>query len=182
AAAGLVRAAGSAVAGDLSGLLEQAGFTVRRAVLYEAEPADQLSPATVTALANGTFDLVLFFSPRTAATFVALVRSAGEGVVAGCRKATALCLSPAVAAALGALPWRAVEVATRPELPALLELVDRALGVDADATPPPPRPEAPRAAVVDVEPPRRSRAALVTAALIVVAAGAAFALGWWTSP
>ena len=181
-AGALFHAAGSAVAGDLSGLLEQAGFTVRRAVLYEAEPADQLSPSTVTALANGTFDLVLFFSPRTAATFVTLVRSAGEGVTAGCRKATALCLSPAVAAAIAELPWHAVQVATRPELPALLDLVDRALGVDANATPPPPRPETPHAAVVDVAPPRRSRAALVTAALIVVAAAAAFALGWWTSP
>src|SRR5262249_44336104 len=157
------------------GLLEQAGFTIRRAVLYEAKPVEQLSPATVTALANGVFDLVLFFSPRTAATFVTLVRAAGEGVVAGCRKATALCLSPAVATALGGLPWPAVEGAPRPELPALLDLVDRALGVEADVAPPP-RPEVPRATVIDVEPPRSSRRALAAAALIVVAAVVAFAL------
>jgi len=173
-------AAGSVVAGDLSGLLEQAGFTVRRAVLYEAKPADQLSPSTVTALANGAFDLVLFFSPRTAATFVTLARAAGEGVVGGCRKATALCLSPAVAAALGELPWRSVEVAAQPELPALLDLVDRSLAVEADVTPPP-RPEMRRAPVIDVEPPRRSRMVLAAAALIVIAAVAAFAVGWWTS-
>ena len=80
----LFHAAGSAVAGDLAGLLEQAGFALRREMLYEARPADQLSPATVTNLANGWFDLVLFFSPRTAATFATLVRAAGEGAVDGC--------------------------------------------------------------------------------------------------
>ena len=62
-AGALFRAAGSAVAGDLAGLLEQAGFSLRREMLYEARPADQLSPATVTNLGNGWFDLVLFFSP-----------------------------------------------------------------------------------------------------------------------
>src|SRR5882724_1447563 len=100
-AGALFHAAGSAVAGDLAGLLEQAGFMLRREMLYEARPADQLSAATVTNLGNGWFDLVLFFSPRTAATFVALARAAGGGVVTGCGKAAALCLSPAVAAAAG---------------------------------------------------------------------------------
>ena len=176
----LFHAAGSAVAGDLSGSLEQAGFTVRRAVLYEAKPADQLSPSTVTALANGAFDLALFFSPRTAATFVALVRAAGEGVVAGCRKTTALCLSPAVASALGELPWRGVQVAAQPELSALLDLVDRASGIELNK-PLPPRPEAPRAPVIDVEPRPRARTALTAAALIAVAAAVAFAVAWWTA-
>jgi uroporphyrinogen-III synthase len=123
----LFHAAGSAVAGDLAGQLTDAGFILRREVLYEAKPAEQLSPATVTALANGVFDLVLFFSPRTAATFATLTRSAGDGVVRGCTKASALCLSPAVAAAAQELPWREVHAAARPELPALLDLIDREL-------------------------------------------------------
>ncbi|HEV8678187.1 MAG TPA: uroporphyrinogen-III synthase, partial [Stellaceae bacterium] len=38
-AGALFHAAGSAVAGDLAGLLEQAGFTLRREMLYEARPA-----------------------------------------------------------------------------------------------------------------------------------------------
>ncbi len=127
-AGALFHAAGSAVAGDLAGLLEQAGFTLRREMLYEARPADQLSPATVTNLANGRFDLVLFFSPRTAATFATLARTAGEGVVNGCRKAAALCLSQAVATAARELPWREVKASVRPELSALLDLIDRELG------------------------------------------------------
>ncbi len=130
-AGALFHAAGSAVAGDLAGLLERAGFALRREMLYEARPADQLSPATVTNLANGWFDLVLFFSPRTAATFVTLARAAGEGVVNGCGKAAALCLSQAVATAARELPWREVQAAARPELPALLDLIDRELAARA---------------------------------------------------
>jgi len=95
-------------------------------MLYEARPADQLSPATVTNLSNGWFDLVLFFSPRTAATFVALARAAGDDVVSGCSKAAALCLSPAVAAAAGEIVVaRRSQAAARPELAALLDLIDR---------------------------------------------------------
>jgi uroporphyrinogen-III synthase len=127
----LFHAAGSAVAGDLAGSLDAAGFGLRREMLYEAKPADHLSPATVTTLANGGFDLVLFFSPRTAATFVTLTRAASEGVVNGCASTAAVCLSPAVAAAAGELPWREVKTAARPELAALLDLVDRELAARA---------------------------------------------------
>lgn len=131
AAGALFHAAGSAVAGDLAGLLEQAGFTLRREMLYEAKPAEQLSPTTVAKLANGELDLVLFFSPRTAGTFVTLARAAGDGVVRGCGKTIAVCLSPAVAAAAGELAWRDLRVASRPELPALLDLIDAELAAQA---------------------------------------------------
>jgi uroporphyrinogen-III synthase len=192
-AGALFHAAGSAVAGDLAGLLEQAGFTLRREMLYEARPADQLSPATVTNLSNGWFDLVLFFSPRTAATFVALARAAGEGVVTGCGKAAALCLSPAVAAAAGELPWREVQAAARPELSALLELIDRELAAraesagkeDGGATAANPSSEA---AAATIEPPlrRRSRlgAIVVTAAAtaVVVALAVDILWSWWSGP
>jgi uroporphyrinogen-III synthase len=127
----LFHAAGSAVAGDLGGVLGAAGFTVRREMLYEAKPAEQLSPATVTALANHGFDLVLFFSPRTAATFVTLTRAAGAGAVDGCAAAAAVCLSPAVATSARELPWREIQTAARPELPALLDLIDRELAARA---------------------------------------------------
>ena len=118
----LLHVAGSAVAGDLAGRLAAAGFETRRAVLYEARAAEQLSPETRRRLAQGELDWVLFFSPRTAATFVELARAAG--LQSDCARATALCLSPAVAAAASALPWRAVESAARPDLSAMLEMVD----------------------------------------------------------
>ena len=124
----LFHAAGSAVAGDLAGLLSGRGFELRRSMIYEARPADPLSPATVEALESGGFDLMLFFSPRTAATFAALTQAAGDKAVEGCRRAAALCLSPAVANVLGALPFRAMESADHPDLPSMLQLVERMAG------------------------------------------------------
>ena len=54
----LFHAAGSAIAGDLSGRLEAAGFSVRRAVLYRAETATALTAETRAALASGAVDVV----------------------------------------------------------------------------------------------------------------------------
>ncbi len=114
-------AAGTTVAGDLAGMVEEAGFTYRRAVLYEARAADELSGATVQALKAGTVDGVLFFSPRTAACFVDLLRAGGMTGV--CGRIIAFCLSPAAAAKANALTWREICVAARPDQAALLAAV-----------------------------------------------------------
>ncbi len=193
-AGALFHAAGSAVAGDLAGLLKQAGFTLRREMLYEARPADQLSPATVTNLSNGWFDLVLFFSPRTAATFATLARAAGEGAVNGCGKAAALCLSQAVATSARELPWREVQVAARPELTALLDLIDRELAARAesagkeDGHAAEASSASAEAVAPTIEPPPRRRSRLV--AIVVTAAATAVVVtlaadvlwGWWQGP
>lgn len=147
-AGALFHAAGSVVAGDLAGQLTEAGYELRRVMLYEAKPAEALSPDTLRALAAREFALVLFFSPRTAATFVELVRKTDDPrAVHGCAAATALCLSPAVAAAAEALPWRVVKSAEKPDLPAMLRLVDAAVAPAARATaasePAPPGPVSP---------------------------------------
>ncbi len=128
----LFHGAGSAVAGDLAGILSGRGFELRRSMIYEARPADSLSPATVEALESGGFDLMLFFSPRTAATFAALTQAAGDKAVEGCRRAAALCLSPAVANVLGALPFRSMESADHPDLPSMLQLVERMAGTGSE--------------------------------------------------
>ena len=191
----LFHAAGSAVAGDLAGLLEQSGFALRRQMLYEAKPAEQLSPATVAKLANGELDLVLFFSPRTAATFVMLARAAGEDVVQGCGKTIAICLSPAVAAAAGELSWRDLRAAARPELPALLDLIDAELAAQARSSArgePQAQPASGAAARTTIDPappieppPRRSRLVpiLVTAAVTAAAVtlGAELLRSWWST-
>jgi len=133
----LFHAAASAVAGDLAGALEAAGFGLRRAVLYEAKPAEQLSEATLRRLADGAINWVLFFSPRTAATFVRLIETAPaaerERLAAGVGRAEALCLSPAVADAAQKLSWRSVLSALRPDLPGMLQLVDATLAENAPA-------------------------------------------------
>ncbi len=117
----LVHVSGEAVAGDLSGRLAERGFTVRRAVLYEARVARALSAAAASALAAGEIDAAFLYSPRTAKTLVSLAEKAGlAAALAGVR---ALCLSAAVAEAAGAARWREVCVAARPDEVSLLALV-----------------------------------------------------------
>ena len=119
----LLHAAGSAVAGDLAGQLGAAGFDVRRAVLYRAEPIGALSGGTVTALRDGQIDVILFFSPRTARTFAGLAKSAG--IAGACDEVAVAGLSRAVVEAAQEISWAAVETAAAPTEAALLAAVDR---------------------------------------------------------
>ncbi len=113
----LVHVAGRDTAGDLAGRLERLGFTVRRAVAYEALTASELPAPARSALEAGRIDAVLLFSPRTAATFLKLARSAGVAL----GRVDAVCLSAAVADAAKPLEWRRVRVARRPDTVALLD-------------------------------------------------------------
>jgi uroporphyrinogen-III synthase len=128
-AGALLHAAGTTVAGDLAGKLAALGFTVHRATLYEVVPADTLDPATAAAMRRGEAAAALFFSPRTATTFVRLAAAAGVGDA--CRAMAAVALSPAVAAALAALSWRTVRVAARPSQDDLLAALDAVLAEPA---------------------------------------------------
>ncbi len=119
----LLHAAGSKLAGDLAGRLGRSGFEVRRAVLYEARTATVFSSRLIAALDAQSLDLALFFSPRTAATFVTLAEAAGRGEA--CRTIVAYALSPAVEAQLARLAWRHLRVATRPDQEALLAAIDQ---------------------------------------------------------
>jgi uroporphyrinogen-III synthase len=117
----LLHVAGTAVAGDLAGRVEAAGFRYRRVVLYRARKADRLSPEAVRAIRDGNVDGVVLFSPRTAETFVALVAEARS--TDACRNLTAYCLSDAVAAKAAAIGWDRIVVARRPDLAAVVEAV-----------------------------------------------------------
>jgi uroporphyrinogen-III synthase len=119
----LFHAAGSKTAGDISGMLKEAGFEVRRSVLYEAKPAVALSDEALAAIKEQRINCVLFYSPRTAATFVSLVVAAEIAPL--CANLTALCLSQAVADKIAELPWKAVQIAERPEQASLLALFDK---------------------------------------------------------
>ena len=118
----LLHVAASRLAGDLAGALASRGFSVEKAVLYQAEPAETLSPALIAALDDARLAVALFFSPRTAATFVRLAQKRGLGE--SLRPIKALALSAAVAQTLSPLPWRTIKLAERPDQAALLALLD----------------------------------------------------------
>jgi uroporphyrinogen-III synthase len=104
---------------------------LRSAILYAAEAATALSPAVRERLAAGEIDAVLFFSPRTARTFVNLIRNAN--MTQACRAIDAVCLSPAVAEAASGVAWRAVHVAASPDQAAMMEERNRMqTGKDSD--------------------------------------------------
>lgn len=117
----LVHVAGTRVAGDLAGELERAGFIYRREVLYRARAADRLTGATVASLAAGRIDGALFFSPRTAESFVALANRAGAAAYLA--RVTAYCLSDAVAAKARAAAWKKIVVAERPDQDSLIAAI-----------------------------------------------------------
>jgi len=122
AAGALLHAAGTALAGDLGGYLEAAGVTYPRAVLYRARPCEDLSSEATRAITDGRLDGVVFFSPRTASSFVTLATAAG--VTEACGRLMAFCLSRAVATAVGSIDWSAVEVAERPDQTSLLGRIE----------------------------------------------------------
>lgn len=121
-AGSLVHAAASETAGDLAGMLTDAGYAYRRELVYRARTPDHLSAATVMALKVGDVGGALFFSPRTATTFVTLI--AREGLAPLVMPLYAYCLSPAVAEAVGGLEWKHVGVAATPDQNSLLSLVE----------------------------------------------------------
>ncbi len=114
---------GATVAGNLAGRLREIGFSLEERIVYEARPVAALSACVIRALSAGRIDYALFFSPRTAAHFDRLAATAG--LAPACQAVVALSLSPAVDAALASMPWRERRVAERPDLDALLAMLDR---------------------------------------------------------
>src|SRR5579885_1232276 len=104
----LLHVAGSAVAGDLA-----------------AAPAERLSAPARQALAGGTVDLALFFSPRSSAIFVRLIEAAGLAACLG--RVAAVSISAAADRPLAAFAWRARHIAARPNQEALLAALDTML-------------------------------------------------------
>lgn len=117
----LLHIRGDAVATDPVPLLRGAGFQARFAVLYEARTPFAFSPHLERTMRQCAIGYTLFFSPRTARTFVTLANAAGLGST--CAEIEACCLSAAVAAVLDGVRWREVRVSVRPQQEALLDLL-----------------------------------------------------------
>jgi uroporphyrinogen-III synthase len=117
----LIHIAGSAVAGDLQGDLASLGFDVAREIFYETVTATELSSATLEKIAQGQIDLILFYSPRTAATFADLISRHQAEPYLG--KIIAACLSNSVKDVLHLLPWQRIVAAKHPTQQDLLAAV-----------------------------------------------------------
>ena len=126
----LYHAAGNVQAGDLKKNLEAAGFECRREVLYTAEPAKSFSPAAIAAIKDGTIEIVLLYSPRTAESFAKLLRKAR--LVRASKRLTVVCLSQAVAVKVADIGWNDLIIAKLPTQESLLDALYGHLGTGAE--------------------------------------------------
>ncbi len=118
----LLHLAGTEVRPGLAEALGAAGFELRRQAVYRAVAAKSLAPAVIAAIRSGAIDAVLLFSPRSAALLGDLI---ARHDLAGCLGRTeAICLSPAVAAACRQLSWKALRIATHPEVEMVLRQLE----------------------------------------------------------
>lgn len=119
----LLHACGQDADGKLAALLQQDGFTVRKAVLYAVDPAAALPEQIVETLQANAIDAALFFSPRSARIFCDLAAGLPlQGV-------TAFAISPATAAVLEGKNWRGIRIAPAPNQDALLAVLEEKAGL-----------------------------------------------------
>ena len=117
---------GAEIRGGLAERLADAGFELRRRVVYRAVASEGLSPAVEDALSARAIDAVLLFSPRSAKILIQLLTK--SGLATYMENTVAICLSRAVAEPCHMLRWQSVRIADRPEWHALLERLDAAEG------------------------------------------------------
>jgi uroporphyrinogen-III synthase len=121
-AGAVLHLSGAEVRETLEAALTAAGFTYRRAVVYEARPTPSLAPEAAAALREGRLGAVLFYSPRSAELWAAKVVRAG---LAGMLEPViAACLSEAVAEPLRSLPFGALRIAAARDQDRLLRCLE----------------------------------------------------------
>lgn len=117
----LLHARGVDVAGDLAGMAQGFGLRILSVPLYKAEMAENLSEPLKKALKGGLIACALFFSPRSAESFVTLATRAN--LSDACRTLEAFALSEAIITKLRPLPWAKTHAPKEPRQAALLELL-----------------------------------------------------------
>lgn len=105
----------------LAATLTAAGWPVIRAEVYDAVPATAL-PAEVTQMfRSGAVHAALFFSARTADTFVTLARK--ERLDTPISKTIACAIGPPAGVALQRIAWRQIRIAAHPNQDGILALL-----------------------------------------------------------
>lgn len=117
----LLLAAGKGRSLTLAADLRRCGYRVLRRTVYAATPVSALPEAAADALRGGMLRAALFFSAETARHFVRLTQAAG--LAERCRGVSAVAIGPPAGVALGALPWRRVDVAANPDQDEMLALL-----------------------------------------------------------
>ncbi|MFZ4125305.1 MAG: uroporphyrinogen-III synthase [Rickettsiales bacterium] len=100
---------------DMKRLIESQGHSVTQIITYEAIPETQLAPELLTRWEE--ISGVVFMS-------VGAVKAAQALITRDVSQIHAFCISAAVAAAAGALPWKAIHVSESPVQQSLIALIN----------------------------------------------------------
>lgn len=118
----LLHLAGSHRAGDIVAELQALGLQTSRVRVYEAVAETGLSAHICDLIENDRIEVALFFSPRSAETFISLAEDNGlQDALSGIR---ALCLSDAVAKAAGPGGWKEITVSGALNEAAMIEALE----------------------------------------------------------
>lgn len=109
---------GEHTAGDIAAQ----GVPVERIVAYRADQRPIFSAECLRLLDESAFAAAMFYSPRTAENFAALLQQ--ESRTENISTIKALCISEAVVKCLHHLPWRDVQVADTPTRNGMLRLLE----------------------------------------------------------
>lgn len=116
--------AGDKLAFDLPAVLAEQGVNIRRVVAYRSVAAETLSPRVAEALHEGTIDVVVLMSPRTAETWANI--APGGAKPNDLSGITYVCISEAVANVLRArLRPQNIIIADRPNLEEIFIVLKR---------------------------------------------------------
>lgn len=118
----IVHLSGSQIAGDIKTMLEREGFSVKRIILYDAEPVEKFSKKLKKELKEDEIDVALFFSTRTLRTFIEIAEK--EGLINHFAKIKAFCLSKRIADEATKMKWAKIHTAKLPTSASLLSLID----------------------------------------------------------
>lgn len=121
----LLYLSGADIRDDPGLLLPQSqGWQVTRLIVYRAVPADHIPADALDALKTGQVHTILFYSARSAESFLAALLK--DWPEAGCATARALCLAPPVVDSLHKfhLSWAAISVSETPDQAGIMALLE----------------------------------------------------------
>lgn len=119
----LIHVANAAAAGQLAKTLQQAGFSVEFAALYESAPAGSLTDEAQAALAAGRVGAVLFHSAKGARAFAALAGASGADLSA----VQAVGVSEKALQPVSGMNWAQLRAAHAPNESALISALQQVL-------------------------------------------------------
>jgi uroporphyrinogen-III synthase len=107
---------------DITQELKIEGKALSEVILYHTEKSKEISQNCLDLLTQGAISTVLFYSLKTAETFIALIEK--NGVKEALKQCQALCLGDSMLECITKLQWKHVKVATTPDREGMFQLLE----------------------------------------------------------